>query len=55
MSTDMGSVGEPNDGRIVGAVDECETGTAYVIADISQDSAWISMDESATLRLSRRR
>jgi len=40
---------------VVAAVDETSTGRAFIIADISRDDSWLSVDERDAVPLKARR
>lgn len=44
---------EPAGDEIVASIDRTVTGTQLIIADISQDDAWISIEESESCDLLR--
>jgi hypothetical protein len=41
--------------NVVAAVDETSTGRAFIIADISRDDSWLSVDERDAVPLKARR
>ncbi len=47
MSPDLRPVDLADDREVVAAVDHDERGPRLVIADITRDGAWLSMEESA--------